>query len=113
MGTSTENKIQILAELWMDYRDEAEFEDLVAYADLGLPLAYCVANGIVESSAALEPIFEETFDLFLEALGFEDEGFESMEEIMGSDEDYLTREEQASPSKTVSSGIDLGKLFRK
>jgi hypothetical protein len=37
-GNTFDNKISILAELWMNYRDDEELQDFIEYNDLGLPL---------------------------------------------------------------------------
>ncbi len=46
--TTFENKALILADLWMNFRNDEEFQDFVDYNDLGLPLAYALANGVVK-----------------------------------------------------------------
>ena len=110
MTTSPGNKIKILADLWMEYRNHAEFEEFFNYADLGLPLAYCVSSGIVGSTVDLDEIFEETFELLLAALGVSDEGYESIEEVLGNGNE-VSPEQQNAPSNTVSPGINLRELF--
>lgn len=82
--TSFENKCNILADLWMDYRDDEEFKDFLEYNDLGLPIAYAISNKIVSSLPMAEKFIEETFDLFLASLEIEDTGFESLEDILGA-----------------------------
>jgi hypothetical protein len=83
--TSFENKCSILAELWMDYRDDEEFVDFREYNDLGLPIAYALANNIVSKQPMAEQFVEETFDLLLTALEIpEDTGFESLDDLLGS-----------------------------
>ena len=42
MATDFSTKTAILADLWINYRDEGEFEDFIEYNDLGLPLAYLI-----------------------------------------------------------------------
>jgi hypothetical protein len=81
--TTFGNKCEILAELWMEYRTDEEFQDFVEYNDLGLPLAYAVANGIVEGTALVEPFINEAFDLLLAGLGIEDSGFETLQDVLG------------------------------
>ena len=44
-GTAYEAQCDILADLWVEYKSEPEFKDFVEYNDLGLPLAYSIANG--------------------------------------------------------------------
>lgn len=80
--TKFSNKCDILAELWLDYKNDVEFEDFISYNDLGLPLAYAISNGIVGRSKLSEGFISETFDLFLEGLDVKDTGFETLSEIL-------------------------------
>jgi hypothetical protein len=80
--TTFSDKAQILSELWMDYRLDPDFKDFVEYNDLGLPLAYAIANGIVQSNEIADRFVEETFDLLLSGLGIEDTGFESLLDLL-------------------------------
>jgi hypothetical protein len=82
MTTTYSNKTIILADLWLNYRDDENFKEFVEYNDLGLPLAYAVANSIVESTPMVEQIIEESFDVLLAALGIEDTGFELFNELI-------------------------------
>lgn len=81
--TTQENKALILADLWLNYRDDSEFKDFVEYNDLGLPLAYMIANGIVERNEIADQFVTETFDLLLAGLAIEDEDFELLDDILG------------------------------
>lgn len=84
--TDFSNKVKILAELWIDFRDDEQFEDFCDYNDLGLPLAYLTDNGLATSSELGNKYINETFDLFLTVLEIkEDTGFESLEELLGRD----------------------------
>jgi hypothetical protein len=57
------------------------------YNDLGLPLAYAISAGIVESSPLAEGFINETFDLFITSMGeITDEGYESLDDIIGGRE---------------------------
>jgi hypothetical protein len=76
------DKCQILAELWLNYRDDEEFQDFLEYNDLGLPIAYALANSIVKSTEMAERFVEETFDLLLASLEIEDEGWDSLDEML-------------------------------
>ena len=73
---------KILAEIWMDYRDDEGFTEFIEYNDLGLPLAYAVANGIVERNPSVQRYIEETFLVLLSALKVEDKGFESLNHLL-------------------------------
>jgi hypothetical protein len=68
----------------MDYRTDKEFLDFIEYNDLGLPMAYAVASGLVELLGEAEHYIEETFDLLITSLGLTDTGFDSLEEILDS-----------------------------
>jgi hypothetical protein len=54
METTLDNKLSILSELWLDYRDDEEFTDFIEYNDLGLPLAYAISTKIVEVTPSAE-----------------------------------------------------------
>ncbi|NBU99934.1 MAG: hypothetical protein EBS31_00465 [Burkholderiaceae bacterium] len=82
-ATPFRNKAEILAELWMDYRDDDGFKDFIEYNDLGLPIAYAVANGIVESNKLVEQFIDESFRLLLTGLGIEEDlGFETLTDVL-------------------------------
>jgi hypothetical protein len=82
LSTTFSNKANILSELWLEYRDEEQFLDFVAFNDLGLPLAYAIANGIVEASPTASEFIDETFRLLLSELEIEDTGFESLDDVL-------------------------------
>jgi hypothetical protein len=83
--TPFSNKCEILGELWLKYRSEPEFEDFIDYNDLGLPIAYAIANDIVKSTDLAKSFIEETFDLLLVALGLEDEDWENLDEMLSAE----------------------------
>jgi hypothetical protein len=82
METTLDNKLSILSELWLDYRDDEEFTDFIEYNDLGLPLAYAISNDIVSISSSAEKFIGETFDLLLAALDLEDTGYADLTEVL-------------------------------
>jgi hypothetical protein len=85
MATTFEAQTSILADLWMDYRGDEEFKDFIEYNDLGLPLAYAVSSGIVESSPLAKQYIEETFSLLLASVNInEDLGYDSLDDVFGS-----------------------------
>jgi len=79
--TTSENKADILSELWLHYKGDPNFEDFFAYNDLGLPLSYAVNNGIVKGTELSDKFINETFILLLASLEVEDEGFTSLDDI--------------------------------
>lgn len=81
-GTTFENKCAILSDLWMGYRVDKKFEDFVEYNDIGLPLAFLVDEELVKPAPQAKAMIDETFDLLIAALGVEDTGFDSLDEMM-------------------------------
>jgi hypothetical protein len=80
--TPFSKKCEILGELWLKYRQDEELEDFLEYNDLGLPIAYAIANDIVKSTDMAKSFVEETFDLLLASLQVEDEGWENLDELL-------------------------------
>jgi hypothetical protein len=81
-GTDYSAKAQILSEVWMEYRSDEEFKDFINYNDLGLPLAYAIDSGIIDSTPLAENFVCETFRLLLAGLGInEDPGFDTLEDV--------------------------------
>jgi hypothetical protein len=82
MTTTFENKASILADLWVEYRNDVSFSDFIEYNDLWLPLAYAIANGLIEPNDKVNSFIEEAFDLFLSGLEQEDTGFETLNDLL-------------------------------
>lgn len=80
--TTNSNKAIILSELWLNYRGDEEFSDFVEYNDIGLPLAYAISAGIVETNPIAENFISESFNLLLAGLGIEDGEFETLADIL-------------------------------
>jgi hypothetical protein len=75
-------KARILSEVWMEYRNDEELKDFIEYNDLGLPLAYAIESGIIDSTPLAETFVCETFRLLLTGLGIdEDYGFDTLEDV--------------------------------
>lgn len=73
----------ILSDLWMNYREEEAIQELFAYGDLGFPLSYAIAEGIVEETILAEQYIREVWILFLGMLDLEDNGeFILLEEVL-------------------------------
>lgn len=82
--TPFSNRCMILADLWLNFRDDDQFKDFIDYNDLGLPIAYTIANGIVESTEIAERFVNETFELLLAGLGIEDNNYELLDDMLDS-----------------------------
>lgn len=95
-STSTDfsKRCDILAQLWMGYRDDDDFKDFLEYNDLGFPLAYALSKEIAISTPEAEMLIDETWELFLQALGVEDTGYSSLNEVFGIDEEEESEEEE-------------------
>jgi hypothetical protein len=66
----------------MNHRGDEEFRDFIEYNDLGLPLAYAIAENVISVSDKARLFVEETFDVFLAGLEIEDTGFDSLSEVL-------------------------------
>lgn len=85
--TPFSKKCDILGELWINYKEDEVFADFIAYNDLGLPMAYMASEGFAELTDAAIPYVEETYELFLQALGLEDSGWDSLNDILEAGEE--------------------------
>jgi hypothetical protein len=84
--TSFSNKCSILAQLWMNHRQDPEFQDFVEYNDLGLPLAYAIAENVVSAKELATQFINETWDVLLAGLNTEDTGFETLDDLLSKPE---------------------------
>lgn len=82
-----ENKSTILAELWMNYREDDQIKDFIEYNDSGLPLAYLITNEIVIPTNQADIYINESYDLLVAALDVEDLEYESLDEMMDAGEE--------------------------
>ena len=80
--TPFSNKCDILAQLWIDYRKDEAFENFVEYNDLGLPAAFLISEGIVNTTPKAEEYINETFTMLLQSLGIEDSGWNDLEDLL-------------------------------
>ena len=79
--TTFDNKALILGQVWMQHKSDNEMADFFAYNDIGVPLAFAFAEGIVNHTPSLEQYVNESFDLLLEAIDIEDTGFEDLQDL--------------------------------
>ena len=95
MNTPLETQAQILAELWLDYRDEEYFAEFFGYADLGLPLSYLLANNIVTRNTETDKFVTDTWQLFLSVCGYEEDlGFDDLDQLLADSNFSLYREDE-------------------
>ena len=82
--TTFEKRCEILADLWLNYRNDENFQDFVSYNDLGLPLAYALAEKIVDANDLTKRFVSETWTLLLASLQIEDTGsFDTLDDLLG------------------------------
>jgi hypothetical protein len=81
-GTTFFNKVNILSELWAEYRTEPSFKDFIEYNDLGLPLAFLLSEELVVATERAEAFINESFSVLLGVLKLEDAGFESLDDML-------------------------------
>jgi hypothetical protein len=68
------DKCTVLAELWINYRDDKDFKDFLDYNDLGLPMAYMLAEGLVSEVTEIgQNYINESYNLFIKALDIEED----------------------------------------
>lgn len=85
-NTPFTNRCEILGDFWISYKSDSEFEDFISYNDLGLPLAYAISTEIVSSTPKSEMFINETWDLLLAGLNIQDEGFDSLDDLLALNE---------------------------
>ena len=85
--TDFRNICEILGKLYSVYKDDEEFKDFIEFNDLGLPLAYFVAENLCEVSDDGSRYITETWALFLAGLNLEDTGFSDLDEVFESAEE--------------------------
>jgi len=66
MALNLADKSGLMAELWMNYRDDKNFSDFFGYNDIGSPISYYLAEGLITELSPLgEQYIIETCDMFL------------------------------------------------
>jgi hypothetical protein len=84
MTTTTDlaSKCDILKDIWTNQYDNEQFEHFIEFNDLGLPLAYFISRGIVESTPLAIEIIDATFNDLLELFEVQDTGFKSLKDFV-------------------------------
>lgn len=57
-------------------------EDFITYNDLGLPLAYAIDTEIIKSTPKAEMFINETWEVLLAGLNIQDDGFDSLDDLL-------------------------------
>lgn len=71
MAIEFSDKAGWLADFYLNYKDDEmeNLKDFFSYNDIGLPLAFCIAEGIVQATPAAEDYVNETWTILLQAIG--------------------------------------------
>lgn len=80
--TTLADRAFILGRFWINERDNEAFEEYIEFNDLGLPLSYSLAEGIIETNPMVEAHINDSFNMLLDILKVEDTGYGSYEEIL-------------------------------
>jgi len=76
------DKAGILGQLWIEFRDDEDFKNFTEYNDIGLPMAYFQAHGLVKELTPLgEDMVSETFSMLIDLLDVTEEEIEGFDEI--------------------------------
>jgi hypothetical protein len=76
------DKTGVLAQLWIDFREDEDFSAFMDYNDIGVPMAYYVAEGLVNGLTALgEQYVEESIDMMFKLLDITEAEVDELDEI--------------------------------
>jgi hypothetical protein len=76
------DKTGILGQLWIDFREDEKFSAFMEYNDIGVPMAYYVAEGLVNELTPLgEQYIDETMEMLFELLNVTDEEISALDDI--------------------------------
>jgi hypothetical protein len=76
------DKTGVLAQLWIDFREDEDFSAFMDYNDIGVPMAYYVAEGLVNGLTTLgEQYVEESIDMMLKLLDITEAEVDELDEI--------------------------------
>ena len=82
-NTDFSKKCSILANFWMEYRDEESLGDFFEYNDLGLPLAYAADLDLAKLTTVGEAYVTECWELLCQALEIPDDvKYESLADLL-------------------------------
>lgn len=75
------DKTGILGQLWIDFREDEKFSAFMEYNDIGVPMAYFIAEGLVNPTPLGEQYVEETLDMMFTLLEITEEEVDELDEI--------------------------------
>lgn len=76
------DKAGILGQLWIDFREDDNFKAFMEYNDIGVPMAYYLAEGLVTGLTPLgEQYVEESIDMMFKLLDITEAEVDDLHEI--------------------------------
>ena len=92
-------KIAVLADLYLNYRDEDQFKMFADYHDIGLPIAHLVHTGLCTMTKEAEIYIEETYGALIAALGVDsNKPYQTIEEMVL---DHISETPDSLPAEIV------------
>ena len=68
MEVNFADRCGILGQFWYEFRDDQTVKPFMEYNDVGMPLAWFIATGVVTPLPMAEEYINETFAMFLAAM---------------------------------------------
>lgn len=73
------DKVGVVGQLWIEFRNDEDFSAFMEYNDLGCPMAYMVAEGLIKELTPIgEKMITETFKMFIELINVTEEEIDSV-----------------------------------
>ena len=81
--TNFDNRVSILADLWLNFRKEEGLQDFIEYNDLALPFAFAISEGIfLHDEPGVNRFIDEAWEILLGVLGLKDDDYTSLEQML-------------------------------
>jgi hypothetical protein len=87
----------ILGQFWYEFRDDEDLKPFISYNDVGLPLAWFIATGVVSPLPMAEEYVNETFTMFLDAMEVTEEEVSDIDNL--DDLLAIVEDKKANPEK--------------
>lgn len=81
MSTTIDKKYEILASFWAQNAEEPKYAPFVEHFRLGLACAYLAQSGMATMTDMGNSFVNQTWDSFMNMMGKQDTGFESLESV--------------------------------
>jgi hypothetical protein len=75
------DKAGLLAEVWVDFREDEQFKPFMEYNDIGVSMAYHIANGLVNPTPKGKAFVEESFDMLFKLINITEQEIDELDEV--------------------------------